>query len=189
MSSVQFNSVQSLSCVQLFETPWTVACQASLSITSSQSLLKLMSIDQWCHPTISSSVVPFSFCPQSFLALGSFPTSWLFALDGQENGSFTISSSNEYSGLISFRIDWFDLLAVQGTLTSFLQQHSSNHPAQTFIFHRHREWGWSPENPTISWWGSLISLCHEVQLFFDLSIFLKDYFIMKHFQGKWMKHV
>ena len=146
-------------------------------------------LSQWCHPTISSSVVPFSFCPQSFLALGSFPTSWLFALDGQENGSFTISSSNEYSGLISFRIDWFDLLAVQGTLTSFLQQHSSNHPAQTFIFHRHREWGWSPENPTISWWGSLISLCHEVQLFFDLSIFLKDYFIMKHFQGKWMKHV
>ena len=80
----------------------------------------------WCHPTISSSVVPFSSCPQSFLASGSlnesalcirWPNYWSF--------SFNMSSSNEYSGLISFRIDWFDLHAIQGTLKSLLQHHSS----------------------------------------------------------------
>ena len=72
-SSVQFSSVQSLSRVRLFETPWIVARQASLSITNSWSLLKLMSISsQWCHPAISSSVVPFSSCPQSLPASGSF---------------------------------------------------------------------------------------------------------------------
>ena len=92
MSSVQFNSVQSLSCVQLFETPWTVARQASLSITSSQSLLKLMSIDQWCHPTISSSVVPFSFCPQSLSASKSFPMSPFFASGGQSIGASASTS-------------------------------------------------------------------------------------------------
>ena len=76
---------------------------------------------RWCHPAISSSVIPFSSCLQSFLASGSFPMSqrpkyWSF--------SFSISPSNEYSGLISFRMDWFDLLAVQGTLKSLLQHHT-----------------------------------------------------------------
>ena len=77
----------------------------------------------WCHPTISSSVIPFSSCPQSFPASGSFPVSQLFASGGQSIGSFSfnISPSNEYSGLISFRMDWLDLLAVQGTLKSLLQ--------------------------------------------------------------------
>ena len=76
-----------------------------------------------CHPTISSSVAPFSSCPQSFPASGSFPMS---RLSGQSiwSFSFSVSPSNEYSGLISFRIDWFDLLAVQGTLKSLLQHHS-----------------------------------------------------------------
>ena len=71
---------------------------------------------QWCHPTISSSVVPFSSCPQFLPASGSFPMSQFFASGGQSIGSFSfsISPSNEYSGLISFRIDWFDRLAVQG---------------------------------------------------------------------------
>ena len=82
---------------------------------------------QWCHPAISSSLVPFSSCPQSFPASGSFPMALLFASDGQSiwSFSFSISSSNEYSGLISFRIDWFNLLAVQGTLKSILQHHGS----------------------------------------------------------------
>ena len=81
---------------------------------------------QWCHPTISSSVVPFSSCLQSFPPSGSFPRSQFFASGGQcWSFSFSISPSNEYSGLISFRIDWFDLLAVQGTLKSLLQYHSS----------------------------------------------------------------
>ena len=77
-------SVQLLSRVQLFATPWTAACQTSLSFTISQSLLKLMSIEcQWCHPTISSFVVPFSSCLQSFPASDVFPVSWLFTSGGQ----------------------------------------------------------------------------------------------------------
>ena len=73
-------------------------------------------LSRWCHPTISSSVIPFSSCPQSFPASGSFQMSQLFASGGQSIGvsSFSISPSNEYSGLISFRMDWLDLLAVPG---------------------------------------------------------------------------
>ena len=84
-------------------------------------------LSQWYHPTISSSVAPFPSCPQFFPASGLFPLSQLFALDSQKycSFSFSISSSNEYSGLIAFRIDWFDLLAVQGTFKSLLQHHSS----------------------------------------------------------------
>ena len=76
----------------------------------------------WCHPTISFSVIPFSSCLQFFPTSGSFPISQLFTSGGF---SFSISPSNEYSGLISFRMDWLDLLAVQGTLKSLLQYHSS----------------------------------------------------------------
>ena len=87
----------------------------------------------WCHPIISSSIVPFSFHLQSFLASGSFPMSQFFASGGQSIGvRFSISSSNEYSGLISFRIDWLDLLAVQGTLKSLLQHHS---PKASILWH------------------------------------------------------
>ena len=79
---------------------------------------------QWCHPTISSSVVPFSSRLQSFPASGSFLVSQFFPSGGQSTG-VSASASNEYSGLISFKIDWFDLLAVQATLKSLLQHHSS----------------------------------------------------------------
>ena len=85
-------------------------------------------LSRWCHPAISSSVVPFSSCPQSFPASGSFPMSQLFASGGQSidwSFSFNISPSSEHPGLISFRMDWLDLLAVQGTLKSFLQHHCS----------------------------------------------------------------
>ena len=78
----------------------------------------------WCLPTVLSSLLPFSSCPQSFLASRSFPLSWLFASGGQSIGascSLSISPSSEYSGLISFRIDWFGLLAVQGSLKSILR--------------------------------------------------------------------
>ena len=80
----------------------------------------------WCHPAITSSVVPFS-CPQSLPASESFPMSQLFASGGQSTGvsAFSILPSDEHSGLISFRMDWLDLLAVQGTLKSLLQHHSS----------------------------------------------------------------
>ena len=83
-------------------------------------------LSRWCHPIIPSSVAPFFSCPQSLPASGSFPMSLLSSSSGQSwNFSFSISPSNEYSGLISFRIDWFDLLAVQGTLKSLLEYHSS----------------------------------------------------------------
>ena len=108
------------------ETPWTIAWQASLLIPNSQSLLKLMSINSVMPCNHSSSVVSFSSCLQSFLVSGSFPISQFFTTGGQYwNFSFSVSRSNEYSGLISFRNDWFDLLAVQGTLKSLLQHHSS----------------------------------------------------------------
>ena len=186
--------------VQLFATPWTGACQAPLSSTVTNSLLKFMSIEsvmlsnhlifcrcllflssifpsirifsseselhlrllfscsvlsnslqphglqharlpcpllypgvcsnsgplsQWCYPTISSSVIPFS-CFQCFPAWGSFLMSWPFTSGGQSIGAPASTSlpSNEYSGLISFRMDWFDLLAVKGTLKGLLQHHS-----------------------------------------------------------------
>ena len=80
----------------------------------------------WCHPTISSSVIPFSSCLQSFPTSGSSSVSQFFASGGQSIGvSASASPSNEYSGLISLRMDWLDLLVVQGTLKSFLQHHSS----------------------------------------------------------------
>ena len=102
--------------------PMDCRCLASLSFTIFQSLLKPMSISWWCHLTISSSVFPFS-CLQSFPASGSFPVShirWLKCW----SFNFSISPSGEYSGLISFRRDWLDLLAVQGTLKNLLQHHS-----------------------------------------------------------------
>ena len=81
----------------------------------------------WCHPAVSSSVVPFSSCPQSLPASESFPMSQLFACVGQSTGvfSFSIIPSKEHPGLIAFRMDWLDLLAVHGTLKSLLQHHSS----------------------------------------------------------------
>ena len=83
---------------------------------------------QWCHPTISSSFVPFCSCLQSFPASESFPNESVFHIRWPKYWSFSISPFNEYSGLISFRMDWLDLLAVQGTLESLLQHHSSKAP-------------------------------------------------------------
>ena len=120
------SSVQLLNCVQLFATPWTVARQASLSITNSWSLLKLMPIESvmpsnhliLCCTLLLSSIFPSIrvFSSESVLCIR-WPKYWSF--------SFSISPSNEYSGLISFRMNWLDLLAVQETLKSLLQHHSS----------------------------------------------------------------
>ena len=115
----QLSSVQSLSHFRLFETPWTAAHQASLSITSSGSLLKLMSIE---------SVMPsncLSLCRPLLLLPSIFPNIRVFSNESALHIRCPISPSNEYSGLISFRMNWFDLLAVQGTLKSCLQCHSS----------------------------------------------------------------
>ena len=118
-SSVRFRSVTSNSA-----TPWTAARQAPLSITNSQSLLKLLCPSSWwCHPTILSSLVSFSSCLQSLPASGSFPVSQFFPSGGQSIGaSASVLPMNAYLGLISFRIDWLDFLAVQGTLKSLLQR-------------------------------------------------------------------
>ena len=113
----QFSSVQLLSRVWLFATPWTAACQASLSITNSQSLLKLMSI---------KSVMPFNhfilccplLLPSIFSSIRVFSNESVLRIRWPKYGSFSISPANEYSGLISFRMDWLDLLVVQGTLKS-----------------------------------------------------------------------
>ena len=119
MLSCFSQSVQLLSRVQLFANPWTAAHQAFLSTTNSCPL------SQQCHPTISSSVVPFS-CLQFFPASESSSGSVLLIKWSKYwNFSFSISPSNEYSGLISSGIDWLDLLAVQGTLRSLVQHHSS----------------------------------------------------------------
>ena len=119
--------LDSLSCVRLFVIPWTAARQASLSFTNSQNSLKLMSTESVmpfnhlirCHPLLSPSILPSIrvFSNESVLHIR-WPKYWRF--------SFSISASNECSGLISFRINWLDLLAVQETLKSLLQHHSSN---------------------------------------------------------------
>ena len=110
-------------CLTLCETPWTEAQQASLSLTISRSLLKLMSIESVMPSNHLILCCPFSSCPQSlqsFPASESFPVSLLCTSGGQSywSLSFSISPSNEYSGLLSFRIDWFDLLAAQLTQES-----------------------------------------------------------------------
>ena len=127
LSERVINSVQLLSHVWLFVTPWTAACQASLSITNSRNLLKLMSIESvmpsnhliiCCPLLLPPSIFPSIriFSNESVLCI-SWPKYWSF--------SFSISPSNEYSGLISFRMDWLDLLAVQRVLKSLPQHHSS----------------------------------------------------------------
>ena len=139
LTHIYISSVQSLSRVQLFATPWTAARQASLSITNSRSPPKLVSIESvmpsshliLCHslllpPSIFPSIRVFF---KELVLRIRWPKYWSF--------SFSISPSNEYSGLISFRMDWLDLLAVQGTLKSLLQDHSSkasiHRPSAFFI--------------------------------------------------------
>ena len=127
LSSIQFSSVQSLSHVRLFATPWIAARQASLFITNSRSSLRLMAIESvmpsshliLCHPLLLLPLIPPTirvFSNESTLCM-MWPKYWSF--------SFSISPSKEIPALISFRIDWLDLLAVQGTLKSPLQHHSS----------------------------------------------------------------
>ena len=118
--------VQSLSHVWLFVTPWNRAHHASLSFNIFQSLFKLMSIELWCYLTISPSAAFFSFCLQSFPVSESFSNESALRIMWTEYWSFSFSNrlSNDYSGLISFRIDWFDLHTVQGILKSLLEHHN-----------------------------------------------------------------
>ena len=134
MQAVQFSSAQLLSLVQLFVIPSTIACQASLSITNNWSPTKPMSIQSvmpsnhliLCCPLLLPSIFAIIRVFSNKLALCiKWPEKWNF--------SFSISPPSEYSGLISFRIDWFDLLAVQGTLKSLLQPHSPTVQKQKFF--------------------------------------------------------
>ena len=126
-SSKCVQSVQSLSRVWLFVAPWTIARQASCPWPTSRAFSNSCPLSQWCHPTVSSSASPFSSCLQSFPASGSFQMSQLFTSGGQSIGASASASvlPMNIQGWISFRMDWLDLLAVQWTLKSLLQHHSS----------------------------------------------------------------
>ena len=125
MATGPISSIQSLSHVQLFEIPWTAACQAFLSITNSRRLLKLMSIELVMPFNHLILCRPLLFLPSIFPSIRVFFNASALFIRWPKYWSYSMSSSNEYSGLISFRMDWLDLLAVQGTLKSLLQHHSS----------------------------------------------------------------
>ena len=124
---VQFSSVQSLSCVRLFATSWTAARQASLFNTNSWNLLKLMSTESMMPSNHLILYCPLLLLLSIFLSIRIFSCESVLHIRWPKywNFSFSMRLSNEYSGLISFRIDWLDLLAVQRTLKSLLQHHSS----------------------------------------------------------------
>ena len=170
-----FHSVQSFSHVRLFITPWITACQASLSITNSRVHSDSCPSSPWCHPAISSSVVPFSSCPQSLPASVSsnestlgmrWPKYWSF--------SFSIIPSKEIPGLVSFRMDWLDLLAVQGTLKSLLRHHRSKasilwRSAFFACFLPIECWGQQEETLLIQAGGTLnVQFSHKWAWFFNL---------------------
>ena len=119
-------AVQLLSHVQLFVTPWAAAHQAPCPPLPPKVCLNSHPLSQWCYLTISSSAIPFSFCLQSSQHQGFFSNELALHIKWSRywSFSFSISPSNEYSGMISLRTDWLDLLAVQGTLKSLLQHHS-----------------------------------------------------------------
>ena len=120
-------AVQSLRHVRLLGAPWTAARRLPCPSPSPRACSNSSPLSRWCQPTISFSVIPFSSCLQSFPASGSFPIESALQIRWLKYSrfSFSISPSNEYSELISFRIDWLDLPALQGTLKSLLQYHSS----------------------------------------------------------------
>ena len=121
----QFSSVQSLSRVRLLQPRGLQHTRPPYASPTPGVDSNSCPLSWWCHPTISSSVIPFSSCLLSVSASGSFQMSQFFTSTWPKYWSFSISPSNEYSWLISFRMDWWDLLAVQGTLKSLLQHHSS----------------------------------------------------------------
>ena len=124
---ISFSSVQSLSRVRLFATPWTAAHQVSLSITNSWSLLKLISVESVMPSSHLILCRPLLLLPSIFPSIRVFSNELVLHIRWPKycSFSFSVSPSNECSGLISFRIDWLDLLAVQGTLKSLLQHHRS----------------------------------------------------------------
>ena len=162
---VQFSSVQSLSRVRLSVTPWTIARQASLSITKSHSRPKLMSIESVMPSNNLILCCPLLLVPSIFPSIGVFSKKWarLVRWPKYWNFSLSISPSNEYSGLISFRKDWLDLFAVQGTLKGLLQHHSlktSILQQSTFIIiqlsHPYIKWS------EVKWLQLCLTLCDPI---------------------------
>ena len=138
------SSVQSLNCVQICRPP----CPSPTPRVCSNS----SPLSWWCHPAISSSVVPFSSCLQSFPESGFFSNESALRIrwPKHQSFSFSVSPSNEYSGLISCRVDWFDLLAIQGTLQSILQHHNSKASVPqclTFLWSNSHIHTWLLEKP------------------------------------------
>ena len=172
---IPFIAVQLLSCVLLFATPWTEAHQTSLLLLSPGVCSKSCSLGHWCHPTISSSVVPFSSCTQPEPASGSFPKSWLFTSGGQSIGaSASAPVLIEYSGLISFRTDRLDLFAVQktpnGSTTIWKYQFFSAQPSLWPNSHMccvHDYWkNHSFDYMDLCWWSdasasNTVYICHS----------------------------
>ena len=179
-TSVQFSSVVQ-SCPTLCDPHGLKHTRLPCSSSTPRACSDLCPSSRWCHPTTSYSVVPFSSRLQSFPASWSFPRSQFFTSDGQSywSFSFSISPSNEYSGLISFRMVWLDLLAVQGTLKSLLQHHSSK-PAIFRLPHVKHQYQFYINFKNIN----SMSFTYEVQIFFKKSNLLLFYFLL--FTGLWV---
>ena len=128
ISRVLITTTKLLSQVWLFVTPWTAAYQATMSITNSQILLKLMSIESVISSNHLILCCPLLLLPSIFPSIRVFPNESVLHIRWYWSFSFSISSTKEYSGFISFRIDCFDLLALKGTLKSLIHHHSSKHP-------------------------------------------------------------
>ena len=152
-------SGQSLSRVQFFVTPWTAAWQASLTITNSQSLLKLMSIELVMPSNLLILCHPLLLLPSIFPRIRVFSNESVLYIRWPKyrSFSFSISPPSEYSGLISFRMDWLDLLAVQGTFKSLLQHHSSKASLLRCSAFSPGASGMQPRDPCRPWRGTLAS--------------------------------
>ena len=161
-----FSSVQSLSCVQLFATPWTVARQASLSITNSRSLLKLMSIELVMPSNDLILCYPRLLLPSIFPRIRVFSNESVLHIRWPKYWSFSISPSSEYSGLISFRMDWLDLLAVLRTLKSLLPPGGPGLSGPVPCQQRPRGWSCGESSVSPSWGdqgpGGSVSSCFSL---------------------------
>ena len=170
--SIQFSSVQSLSRVQLFLTPWTEALQASLSITNSRSLIKLMSIESVMPSNHLIFCCPLLLPPSIFPSIGIFSNESVLHIRSSKywSFSFSVNPSNEYSELISFRMDWLDLLAVQRTPNSLLQ-HYTVHPLFT--------WGLTSfKYSSFFTWAILVSFMNQgAQIALIIPLEIRDYWL------------
>ena len=165
MSCMELSSVQPLSRIWLFVIPWTAARQASLSITNSLSLLKLMSIKSVMPPNHLIICCPLLLLPSIFPSFGAFSNESALSIRQSKywSFSFSISPSNEHSGLISFRMGWLDLLAVQGTLKSLLQHHSSKASVlrgSAFFIHSQRG-QCNKQHFCVQGWGKRLHIKYE----------------------------